>query len=237
VNPGFDETTGDVILLNSDTIVTTGWLPKVLACAASDPRIATITPFSNNAEICSYPEMCGNHPWVMGDDPEFPNRALELASRRDYPDLPTAVGFCMYVRRAALDVVGRFDERYGLGYGEENDFCRRLAAGGFRNVLLDDTFVAHVGNRSFDAKKAALVEANSQLLISRRLSKLVQDFIAADAPRLTRLFARSVSARARARAPRRSACPAWQGRRHRTPCARSGRGDSGTSPLCDGGAG
>ncbi|MBK7471336.1 MAG: glycosyltransferase [Betaproteobacteria bacterium] len=129
VNRGFDETTGDVILLNSDTIVTTGWLPKMLACAASDPRIATITPFSNNAEICSYPEMCGNHPWVMGDDPEFPNRALELASRRDYPDLPTAVGFCMYVRRAALDVVGRFDERYGLGYGEENDFCRRLAAG------------------------------------------------------------------------------------------------------------
>ncbi|MBK8742499.1 MAG: glycosyltransferase [Betaproteobacteria bacterium] len=194
VNRGFDETTGDVILLNSDTIVTRGWLPKVLACAASDPRIATITPFSNNAEICSYPEMCGNHPWAMGDDPEVPNRALELASRHDYPDLPTAVGFCMYVRRAALDAVGRFDERYGLGYGEENDFCRRLAAAGFRNVLLDDTFVAHVGNRSFDAKKAALVEANSQLLISRfpDYPKLVQDFIAADAPRLTRLFARSV---------------------------------------------
>ncbi|MBK8742476.1 MAG: hypothetical protein IPM02_24630 [Betaproteobacteria bacterium] len=90
----------------------------------------------------------------------------------------------MYVRRAALDAVGRFDERYGLGYGEENDFCRRLAAAGFRNVLLDDTFVAHVGNRSFDAKKAALVEANSQLLISRfpDYPKLVQDFIAADAP-------------------------------------------------------
>jgi len=54
--------------------------------------------------------------------------------------------------------------------------------------------VAHVGNRSFDSKKAALVEANSRLLISRFPSypKLVQDFIAADPPRLTRLFASSM---------------------------------------------
>ena len=101
VNRGFGGTAGDVVLLNSDTIVTHGWLSKMLACAASDPRIATITPFSNNAEICSYPELCGNHPWTFGDDPEVANRALELASRRLYPDLPTAVGFCMFVRRAA----------------------------------------------------------------------------------------------------------------------------------------
>jgi GT2 family glycosyltransferase len=200
VNRGFSETVGDVVLLNSDTIVTHEWLAKMLACAASDPRIATITPFSNNAEICSYPEMCGNHPWTVGDDPELPNRALELAARRDYPDLPTAVGFCMYIRRAALDAVGKFDERYGLGYGEENEFCRRLVAAGFRNVLLDDTFVAHVGNRSFDAKKAALVEANSRLLISRfpDYPKLVQDFIAADPPQFTRLFARSIERSLRA---------------------------------------
>jgi len=194
VNRGFAETPGDVILLNSDTILTRGWLTKMLACAASDQRIATITPFSNNAEICSYPQMCGNHPWPADGDAELANRALETASRRDYHELPTAVGFCMYIRRQALATVGQFDERYGLGYGEENDFCRKLAAAGFRNVLLDDTFVAHVGNRSFDAKKAALVEANSRLLISRYpdYPKLVQDFIAADPPRDTRLFAQTI---------------------------------------------
>jgi glycosyltransferase involved in cell wall biosynthesis len=194
VNRGFDETTGDVVLLNSDTIVTRGWLRKMLECAASDERIATITPFSNNAEICSYPQMCGNHPWPADGDAELSNRALEMASRREYRNLPTAVGFCMFIRREALNAVGRFDERYGLGYGEENDFCRKLAAAGYRNVLLDDTFVAHVGNRSFDAKKAALVEANSRLLISRYpdYPKLVQDFIAADPPRSTRLFAQSL---------------------------------------------
>ena len=194
VNRGFAETEGDVVLLNSDTIVTRGWLDKIRICAESDPQIATITPFSNNAEICSYPELCGNHDWVPGDDPEFANRALELVSRREYPALPTGVGFCMYIRRAVLHAIGNFDAQYGLGYGEENDFCRRLVAAGYRNVLLDDTFIAHVGNRSFDAKKAALVEKNSQLLISRfpDYPRVVQDFIAADRPRSTRLFARSV---------------------------------------------
>ncbi|MEP6702964.1 MAG: glycosyltransferase, partial [Betaproteobacteria bacterium] len=170
------------------------WLRKMLECAASDERIATITPFSNNAEICSYPQMCGNHPWPPDGDAPLVNRALEIASRREYLELPTAVGFCMYIRRQAIAAVGSFDERYGLGYGEENDFCRKVAAAGFRNVLLDDTFVAHVGNRSFDTKKAALVEANSRLLISRYpdYPKLVQDFIAIDAPRSTRLFAQSI---------------------------------------------
>jgi glycosyltransferase involved in cell wall biosynthesis len=138
--------------------------------------------------------MCGNHPWPADGDAELANQALEVASRREYPDLPTAVGFCMFIRREALNAIGNFDEGYGLGYGEENDFCRKLAAVGFRNVLLDDTFVVHVGNRSFDAKKAALVEANSRLLISRYpdYPKLVQDFIAADPPRSTRLFAQTV---------------------------------------------
>ena len=47
------------LLLNSDTVVTTGWLERLLACAASDARIATVTPFSNNATICSYPTLRG----------------------------------------------------------------------------------------------------------------------------------------------------------------------------------
>jgi len=51
----------DVVLLNSDTVVTSGWLEKLRRCADSDPRIGTITPFSNNAEICSFPKFCHNN--------------------------------------------------------------------------------------------------------------------------------------------------------------------------------
>ena len=60
VNRGMTYTQGDVVLLNSDTLVTPHWLERIAACAASHTDIGTVTPFSNNAEICSYPVFCRN---------------------------------------------------------------------------------------------------------------------------------------------------------------------------------
>lgn len=172
----------DVLLLNSDTIVTAGWLEKIRRCADSDPRIGTVTPFSNNAEICSFPLFCQDNP--LAELPPIDKIAAALAARPPtYPDLPTAVGFCMFIRRQLIERIGVFDvETFGKGYGEENDFCMRAAAAGFRNVLCDDAFVAHTGGRSFDASKVALMQENGRRLLARypEYAALVQDFIAAD---------------------------------------------------------
>ena len=117
----------DVVLLNSDTIVTAGWLDAIMHCAATDPRIGTITPFSNNAEICSFPRFCEDNPWADGADPEPIARRSPQPRCRRYPDLPTGVGFCLYVRRALLDDVGLFDTgvRRGLRRGERSVPARR----------------------------------------------------------------------------------------------------------------
>ena len=172
----------DVLLLNSDTIVTAGWLQKIRRCADSDPCIGTITPFSNNAEICSFPVFCRDNP--LAELPPIEQIAAALAARSPtYPDLPTAVGFCMFIRRRLIDRIGTFDAAtFGQGYGEENDFCMRAAAAGFRNVLCDDAFVAHVGGRSFDNARFALMEKNMRNLLARfpEYTRLVQDFVAAD---------------------------------------------------------
>ena len=65
-NRGMTRSRADVVLLNSDAIVTAGWLDALRRCAASDSRIGTITPFSNNAEICSFPRLCENEVWPAG---------------------------------------------------------------------------------------------------------------------------------------------------------------------------
>ena len=173
----------DVLLLNSDTIVTAGWLEKIRRCADSNAQIGTITPFSNNAEICSFPVFCQDNALADLPDIEIINQAMEKAALPSYPDLPTAVGFCMYIRRDLLRQIGLFDaETFGLGYGEENDFCMRALHAGFRNVLCDDTFVAHTGSRSFDSKKLALMETNTRRLVAKHPSypQRVHHFIAAD---------------------------------------------------------
>lgn len=139
----------DVVILNSDTVAAPGWFEALRRCADADPRIATITPWSNNAEICSVPDFCRAAP--VPED----LGALAAAAANDapaYPDLPTGVGFCMFLRRAALDALGDFDQAtFGRGYGEENDFCLRATGHGWRNVLCDDAYVAHRGGASFSA--------------------------------------------------------------------------------------
>ncbi len=172
----------DVVLLNSDTIVTAGWLDALARCAASEPAVGTATPFSNNAEICSFPRFCADNPWPEGADPEFVRAALARAAVPTYPDLPTGVGFCLYVRRALIDAIGIFDPAFGKGYGEENDFCLRAVRAGYRNVLCDDAFVVHAGERSFAGRKTELGPRNMALLLDRhpQYLDLVRAFIAAD---------------------------------------------------------
>ena len=182
----------DVVLLNSDTIVTAGWLEKIRRCADSDPHIGTITPFSNNAEICSFPIFCQNNDLASLPDIDQINQAMEQAAIPSYPEIPTAVGFCMFIRRRLIGKIGTFDAKtFGLGYGEENDFCMRALKAGYRNVLCDDTFVAHTGGRSFDSKKQALMEANLRRLIDKHpeYPQHVHNFIAADPLRPLRQMA------------------------------------------------
>ena len=109
-------------------------------------------------------------------------RALERAAAPSYPELPTGVGFCLYIRRALIDSIGVFDPVFGLGYGEENDFCMRAARAGFRNVLCDDAFVVHLGGSSFGAKRGDLAQRNMAILLQRHPDylDLVAAYIAAD---------------------------------------------------------
>ena len=187
-NRGMSRSRNDVVLLNSDTVVTRGWLDSLMRCAASDPRIATVTPFSNNAEICSFPRFCENNVCASDSEAERIRDALARAAVPSYPDLPTGVGFCMFMRRAAIDELGGFDLAFGAGYGEENDFSLRAANAGWRNVLADDAFVVHTGERSFAGRKRDLAERNTDVLLQRHphYAEMVRDYIAADPLRALR---------------------------------------------------
>ncbi|AKB69181.1 methyltransferase domain-containing protein [Methanosarcina mazei] len=175
VNRGMKFSEKDVILLNSDTIVTEGWTRKLKRCAYSDEKIGTVTPFTNNGTICSIPNFCENNEIPAGFTIEAFANFIEQISLKKYPEIPTAVGFCMYIKREALDKAGYFNEEaFGKGYGEENDFCMRVIRKGYKNVLCDDTFVFHKGEASFSASKAELIKKNLDTL-----SKMYPDYIPA----------------------------------------------------------
>lgn len=173
----------DVVLLNSDTEVANDWLERLRAAAYREDDIATVTPFSNNATICSYPfwGWPGGVPGTLGIG------GLDLVFARTNAarsvDIPTAVGFCMYIRRDALRALGLFDaERFGRGYGEENDFCMRALKSGWRNVLAGDVFVYHEGSVSFSEESDALMQtaAAALLAVHPDYTERVQTFVDAD---------------------------------------------------------
>jgi GT2 family glycosyltransferase len=181
VNRGIGMTRGDVVLLNSDTEVTRGWLQGLHRCLESDPAIATATPWTNNGEIVSLPHLCEANP--VPPDRERVAACIARAGPPVYPELPTAVGFCMAVTRRALDRIGGFDAtRFGRGYGEENDFSMRAIAAGMRNVLCDDVYVAHQGGRSFGPLGLKPGEDSMRRLLEKHPGYLakVEAFIAAD---------------------------------------------------------
>lgn len=158
----------DVVLLNSDTEVAAGWLDRIAACAARHARAGTVTPFSNNATICSYPDPARGGPLAPGTDVAGLDRAFAEANAGAAVDIPTAVGFCMFIRRACLAQIGPFDEAaFGKGYGEEVDFCLRAARAGWRNLLCGDVFVYHAGEVSFGGGSQDMKERAQRIVDER----------------------------------------------------------------------
>ncbi|MBL8522129.1 MAG: glycosyltransferase, partial [Betaproteobacteria bacterium] len=168
----------DVVLLNSDTEVANDWLDRLLACAAANPHAASISPFSNNATLCSYPRIGESNPLPAGMSLVAVDNLFKSANRGQSVQVPTTVGFCMYLRRSVLNLIGLLDEAaFGRGYGEENDWCLRATAAGHTHLLCGNVFVYHRGEVSFGAD-ASPGKLQSQAIIDARYPQYSRDIAA-----------------------------------------------------------
>lgn len=181
----------DVILLNSDTIVADGWLDAIITEAYKVDGaniIGTVTPISNNATICSFPEFCIDNPLPINYDV---NILASICSTNKSPaqELPTAHGYCMFIKREVLNDVGYFDhQKWGKGYAEENDFSLRASKLGWKHVVTNKTFVHHLGSVSFASSASEFIAKNLEKLngIYPDYPELVSKFVKKDPVRLLR---------------------------------------------------
>lgn len=179
----------DVLLLNSDAEVANDWLDRIQRAAYSTANVASVTPFSNNATICSYPGFCKANDVPAGQDTASLDALFARHLTGQTVQIPTGIGFCMYIRRQCLQEVGLFDiANFGKGYGEENDFCVRAQTMGWVHLHALDTFVRHAGGISFGFAKS---EREAQAMETlRRLhpsyETAVMDFVGRDPARIAR---------------------------------------------------
>jgi len=169
VNRGLRQAPGDVIILNADTAVTAGWIDRLAAVAAL-PDVATVSPLTNHGSICTLPQSVIDAFDLEGPDPRIDECAAFVAehSLRLLPEMISGVGFCMYTTRQAVDLCGLLDEEtFGLGYGEEVDFCLRATRLGLRHLVDDSTFVYHRGGGSFGDQQRERLARSSAIVDER----------------------------------------------------------------------
>lgn len=167
VNRGMREAArdNDVLLLNSDTEVTAGWLTDLGITAHLDEATASVCAVSNAAGALTFPRAHADAELPDGIGPARAQRVLRMAVERERPLVPSTSGFCMLIKRAALERVGFFDELlFVRGYGEENDWNERALSAGFVHRIDDGRFVAHARGLSFGGAKERLKRTNSRVL-------------------------------------------------------------------------
>ena len=146
-NQGLAVARGDyVLLLNNDTIVTEGWLSRMLAVFDRYPEVGIVGPMSN---YVSGPQLVPHTSYR--DVSEVPEFAARWASEHAGQSVPTprVVGFCLLARREVVERIGGLDERFGTGNFEDDDFCVRAALAGYRARIAQDVFIHHTGSQTF----------------------------------------------------------------------------------------
>lgn len=185
-NLGMRAASGDyVVLLNSDTVVTHGWLERIVACGESDERIGILGPLSNAASHQSIPELRDADGWATNPLPSFLTadglaQLLDRVSPRSRPRLPFVNGFCYVVKRAVLDAIGYFDEEsFPSGYCEENDFSFRAGQAGFELAVADDSYVFHAKSKSYtpEARKP-IAKRNYEVFLRKHGRETIESLVA-----------------------------------------------------------
>lgn len=187
INTGLAQAGGeDVVLLNSDTLVAPGWLDELVAVAYGRADTGTVTPFSNDASILTWPD-----PQAADEDVPPPDirqvrllmEAARTANAGRAVDIPTGHGFCMFIRHDCLNATGPLrTDLFAQGYGEENDFCMRATRLGWRHVAAPGAFVGHVGGASFGVARQTLMQRNLWLInrLYPGYDALIRDHVARD---------------------------------------------------------
>ncbi|MFN2448639.1 MAG: glycosyltransferase family 2 protein [Candidatus Baltobacteraceae bacterium] len=137
-----------VVLLNNDVIVTAGWLDRLLHAFDRIPGLGVCAPRSNKIAgdqvvvDASYADLVQMHAYAAERTQRYRDRGY-VTDR--------AIGLCLCIDRRVIEEVGGIDERFGVGNFEDDDFCLRVRAAGYRIFVCDDVFIHHFGSQTFAA--------------------------------------------------------------------------------------
>ncbi len=158
VNQGLKQSDSKyVCILNNDTVVTDNWLDKMVDFAERHDDVGLINPVLKKKRTPSAPD-------------NLDKIVRELESRKgEYIELDHCVGACLLIKKGVIRDIGLFDDIYGFGHWEDNDYSRRAQKAGYKCIRLLDTLVWHYVSRSFNKIEnwKSLSEQNKKIFYER----------------------------------------------------------------------
>jgi GT2 family glycosyltransferase len=146
-NQGLKAARGDyLVLLNNDTVPTDDWLDQLIALAESAPQIGMVGPMSNYAKP---PQLVEQVPYADLDSMHRFASHWRGQHRGQWFTAPKLSGFCLLLKRRVLEAVGGLDERFGIGFFDDDDLALRVRQAGYDLAVAHDLFVHHFGSRTF----------------------------------------------------------------------------------------
>lgn len=146
-NQGIEQATGStLILINNDTVVTEGWIERLLR-HLGEPEVGMVGPVTNEVGTTARVALTFS---TMAEMARAAAEYTDLNTGR-YREVEMLSFFCVAIRREVVDRIGLLDERFGQGMFEDDDFSRRAREAGFRLRVAEDVFIYHQGSASFNA--------------------------------------------------------------------------------------
>jgi GT2 family glycosyltransferase len=148
-----------VLLLNSDTIVISDALTKVVAFADAHPQVAVVGCRILNSDG-TLQQTCFMFPSVLNmllsttylyklfpRSRFFGREQMTWWNRDNTMEVDVVTGCFMLVRREAIDQIGLLDEQFFM-YAEETDWCYRFKKAGWNVLFTPNAQIIHFGRQS-----------------------------------------------------------------------------------------
>ena len=146
-----------VVLLNNDTEVFDGWLERMILVFDKNEKIGIVGSLAspshgwqdiNNLKI-KRPDEFGDLPDYNNNPEKYAEIIKEKYNKQSIEVYPNVAFFCTLIKKDVLKKIGVLSEDFGLGFGDDDDYCSRALDVGYKIYLAKDVFIFHNHRTTF----------------------------------------------------------------------------------------
>ncbi|MCK9859779.1 glycosyltransferase [Paenibacillus sp. ATY16] len=161
-NVGMNAAQGKYIaLISNDMILTSGWLPNLIACIESDPGIGFVSPGANY--VSNFQQI--SLPFQTLEEMQVEAKAYNVSDPNKWEERVRLMPVILFSLTDRLREIGGYDPRFYFGEFGDDDISYRYRRAGYKLVYAGDTFIYHHGSVTTGIDQ----QQNNSLQVSRQI--------------------------------------------------------------------